>query len=82
MVVIDPPFITHDCWEKYKETVTLLLRDQDGLVMATTVTENQGLMETLFNATPNLFRPDIPNLVYRYKVYTNFDSKVLSEEAS
>ena len=44
MVVIDPPFITHDCWEKYEKTVTLLLRDQDGLVMATTVTENQELM--------------------------------------
>lgn len=80
MVVIDPPFITHDCWEKYKETVSLLLTDKDGLVMATTVTENEKLMNTLFGAEPNVFRPDIPNLVYRYKLYTNFDSKVLSGE--
>jgi hypothetical protein len=42
-----------------------------GLVLATTVAENQSLMEELFNAKPTIFKPNIPKLVYQYNVFIN-----------
>jgi len=86
MVIIDPPFITRDVWEKYAVTTRLLLKRRDsedsegsGLVMATTVAENQEIMKELFHATPTVFKPKLPNLVYQYNVYTNFYSELLSK---
>lgn len=40
-------------------------------ILATTIAENESLMKDLFNARPTVFRPNIPNLIYQYKVYTN-----------
>jgi len=85
MVVVDPPFITHDVWEKYATTTKILLKAYDteeskdpGHVIATTVAENIDIMDELFHAKPTVFRPTIPNLVYQYNVYTNFDCEALS----
>jgi len=85
MVVVDPPFITRDVWEKYACTTEKLLKkasdsegnEDVGYVLATTVAENILIMSELFQAKPNVFKPNIPNLVYQYNVYTNFDSKAL-----
>lgn len=81
-VVIDPPFITRDVWELYSTTAKTLLKfnpcksnDTDGcrgIVIATTVAENENLMHELFQAKPTIYKPNIPNLVYQYKVFTNF----------
>jgi hypothetical protein len=93
MVVIDPPFITREVWEHYAQTAKALLRsppcpypdpdanDQSdrGIVLATTVRENQFLMRELFDAQPTEFRPNIPNLVYQYNIFLNVESPVLSE---
>lgn len=124
IVVIDPPFITRDVWEKYAVTVNALLkfspfgeqgedatpngttannkeesceegqrqsRSQQnkkqqhkkcGYVLATTVAENQSLMEELFDAKPTVFKPIIPHLVYQYRMYINFidECNVLKEK--
>jgi hypothetical protein len=84
LVVIDPPFITKDVWEKYAMTAKLLLkydpfgRDSDahikkkGLFLGTTVSENADFLKEELNAEPAVFQPVIPNLVYQYNVYTNF----------
>jgi len=86
MVVVDPPFITRDVWEKYAFATKKLLKatsiggnDEVGSVLATTVAENIPIMNELFQARPNVFKPNIPNLVYQYNVYTNFDCKALSK---
>mmetsp|Transcript_27237 Transcript_27237/g.40083 ORF Transcript_27237/g.40083 Transcript_27237/m.40083 type:complete len:95 (-) Transcript_27237:224-508(-) len=89
MVVIDPPFITEEVWSNYKETATFLLkggcnqrerRNSDSpLVIGTTVMENAPFMKRLLGVEPVKFRPSIPNLVYQYSVFTNFDSKFLND---
>jgi len=81
LVVIDPPFITKDVWEKYCVTAKSLLKNcplfaddvkKRGLVLGSTVAENASLMNELFGAQASVYRPKIPNLVYQYNVYVNF----------
>lgn len=79
-VVIDPPFITKDVWEKYAQAAKLLLAGGAGLVMATTVVENASLLEELLGPglKPNAFLPSIPHLPYQYALYTNFETPEFS----
>jgi hypothetical protein len=78
MVVIDPPFVQEECWRKYAVSAKLLLKE-GGQVLLTTILENAELLEGLLGVHPNKFRPSVPNLVYQYHVYTNYDSKGLAE---
>ncbi len=77
LVVIDPPFITRDVWEKYCITAGALLKHSPldgkkrGLVLCTTGAENASLMNELFGAQASVYRPKVPNLVYQYNVYVN-----------
>jgi len=85
LVVIDPPFITREVWEKYALTARLLLREgvgEDGMpcgrLLCTTVRENRAMMLEILQVEPCAFRPSIPNLVYQYDLYTNYSSPALS----
>lgn len=75
-VVIDPPFITREVWEKYTQAAKILLKP-GGKVVATTVAENDALLFELLGARPTRFKPSIPHLVYQYNLFTNFEPKVL-----
>ena len=78
MVVIDPPFITHEVWRQYAVTSQLLLKP-GGKVILTTIAENEPLLKELFGASSTKFQPSIPNLVYQYNLYTNYESPVFSK---
>lgn len=54
-------------------------KGRNGLVLLTTILENAPLLEELFGVKPNKFRPSIPNLVYQYHIFTNYNSTGLSE---
>lgn len=75
-VLVDPPFITAEVWAQYAITTRLLLRP-GGRILCTTIAENAEMMEALLGLHPNRYRPSIPNLVYQYSVYTNYDSEPL-----
>eukprot|EP00746_Dinoflagellata_sp_MGD_P165724 gnl/MRDRNA2_/MRDRNA2_95166_c0_seq1.p1 gnl/MRDRNA2_/MRDRNA2_95166_c0~~gnl/MRDRNA2_/MRDRNA2_95166_c0_seq1.p1 ORF type:complete len:394 (-),score=88.13 gnl/MRDRNA2_/MRDRNA2_95166_c0_seq1:30-1211(-) len=77
-VLVDPPFITREVWEKYAATTKLLCRD-GGHVLCTTIAENDQMMQELLEVKPVRFRPSIPNLVYQYSVYTNYTSALLDK---
>ena len=64
MVVIDPPFITREVWEKYAEAAKYLLQDEGGKVLLSTIDENEAMIKELLGAEKKMFRPSIPNLVY------------------
>jgi len=71
LVVIDPPFITHEVWTKYAEASRYLLKpgtgedgEPLGKVLGTTIRENADKLKELLGLTPRRFRPSIPNLVY------------------
>ena len=78
MVVIDPPFITREVWEKYTTAARILLKPEGGLVLGSTIDENEGFMRELLDCQRKQFRPSIPNLVYQYSLYANFDSEGLN----
>jgi hypothetical protein len=40
MIVADPPFVTHDVWLKYKQTIDFLLKE-GGKVLVSTIPENK-----------------------------------------
>ena len=64
LVVIDPPFITREVWEKYAEAAKLLLKVEGGHVLLSTIDENETTIKELLGAERKKFRPSIPNLVY------------------
>jgi EEF1A lysine methyltransferase 1 len=79
-VLVDPPFITMEVWGKYSEAVKLLLKD-GGKIICTTIAENADLMQSLFggNLKAAAFKPSIPNLIYQYDLYCNFEPTVLAQ---
>eukprot|EP00955_Chlamydomonas_euryale_P009380 100385-Chlamydomonas_euryale.AAC.18 len=78
-VVIDPPFITREVWEKYAAAAKLLLSDS-GKVIGTTVAENGAMLaEIIPGMAVTKFKPSIPNLIYQYNLFTTFPPKVLCE---
>ncbi|CAM6128232.1 unnamed protein product [Calypogeia fissa] len=76
-VVIDPPFITSEVWEKYAETARLLLSNEGKIILSTTA-ENAEMLKRMLQVEPQVFQPSIPHLVYQYLFYTNFPTKYLS----
>mmetsp|Transcript_5055 Transcript_5055/g.6868 ORF Transcript_5055/g.6868 Transcript_5055/m.6868 type:complete len:189 (-) Transcript_5055:103-669(-) len=76
-VVIDPPFITREVWEKYAETARLLLTPE-GKIICSTIQENAPMMKEVLDVNPTIFFPSIPHLVYQYCLYSNYESARLS----
>lgn len=76
---ISPPSnLSLKVWESYTAATKLLLRPGGaGLVLCTTISENAPFMKELLGASPCEFKPSIPNLVYQYSLYVNYDSKRL-----
>jgi len=82
MVVIDPPFITRQVWEKYQQTAKVLVKDPSKyLVLNSTVQENLSMMQDLFGSDieATKFQPSIPHLVYQYHFFSNFKPEALAE---
>ena len=76
LVVIDPPFITREVWEKYAEAAKMLLKE-GGHCFLSTIDENEAMIKELTGADRKAFRPSIPNLVYQYSLYATFSSEGL-----
>ena len=48
MVVIDPPFITREVWERYAECAKMLLRaDGPQMYLVSTIDENEEMIKEL-----------------------------------
>lgn len=73
-VVIDPPFIDDDVWQRYAAASRVLLREgSDMRVLCTTIPENEALLQTLFPRIRRVaFQPSIPHLVYQYAAFCSW----------
>ena len=78
LVVVDPPFITYEVWEKYSRTIKSLLKP-NGLMILSSIAENASMLNELLGAKVMPFQPSIPNLVYQYNFFANYDSQRLSQ---
>lgn len=77
VVIIDPPFITREVWEKYSRAAKIICKNT-GRIILSSIVENAMMLEELLQVRPCLFKPSIPHLVYQYMFYTNYDSRGLS----
>mmetsp|Transcript_6144 Transcript_6144/g.13271 ORF Transcript_6144/g.13271 Transcript_6144/m.13271 type:complete len:184 (+) Transcript_6144:1969-2520(+) len=77
-ILIDPPFITREVWEKYAAAARLLAAPGCKIVLST-IQENQDMMLELLDVKPQKFLPSIPNLVYQYFLYCSYESARFSE---
>jgi hypothetical protein len=77
-VAIDPPFITEDAWEKYA-VLTKRILAPGGRMLLTTIFENEQLMQKLLGCHRARFRPSIPNLIYQYSLFINYESATFAE---
>eukprot|EP00397_Hematodinium_sp_SG-2012_P030783 GEMP01032627.1.p1 GENE.GEMP01032627.1~~GEMP01032627.1.p1 ORF type:complete len:182 (+),score=24.90 GEMP01032627.1:62-547(+) len=64
LVIIDPPFITLEVWQKYAQTCKFLLKP-GGKIILSTIMENETMMRDLLDVHPVKFMPSIPHLVYQ-----------------
>jgi hypothetical protein len=80
MIIVDPPFVTRSVWELYEQAVSWLATKEQpkSQYICTTIHENAAMMSDLLGVKPQMFRPSIPNLVYQYSTYINYDSKAFS----
>mmetsp|Transcript_25546 Transcript_25546/g.87511 ORF Transcript_25546/g.87511 Transcript_25546/m.87511 type:complete len:193 (-) Transcript_25546:562-1140(-) len=78
-VVIDPPFITRECWELFAKTAKLLLRE-GGKVLLSTVWENADMLKEVIGVERRAFQPSIPHLVYQYSIYTNYETELMDQK--
>jgi len=76
MVVIDPPFITREVWEKYAQCAKILLKPE-GMYLISTIDENEEMIKELTGSSKRTFRPSIPNLVYQYSFYSSYSHPAL-----
>ena len=89
LAVVDPPFIVREVWEKYAISCKKLLKTgndsngkPNGKVILTTVNENYDMLKELYgdDLIMHAFMPSIPNLVYQYNLYTNYESEVFNNK--
>ena len=63
-VVIDPPFVTRDAWEKFAEAGNYLHKD-GGVIICSSIAENEPMLKELLNVHSVAFKPSIPHLIYQ-----------------
>jgi EEF1A lysine methyltransferase 1 len=76
VVVIDPPFITREVWEKYARAGKRLAKENARFIVSS-ISENAGMLDELLGVQACLFKPSIPHLVYQYNFYTNYEAITL-----
>ncbi len=52
----------------------------EGKILLSTIDENEAFIMELLGASKRAFRPSIPNLVYQYSLYSNYESEGLNNK--
>jgi 16S rRNA G966 N2-methylase RsmD len=77
-IVIDPPFVTDEVWNLYVTAAKFLL-SEDGKLLLSTIDEKEEFLKEKLGVNRIKFRPSIPNLVYQYSFYANYEDEDLDQ---
>eukprot|EP00817_Percolomonadidae_sp_ATCC50343_P003952 CAMPEP_0117422576 /NCGR_PEP_ID=MMETSP0758-20121206/3387_1 /TAXON_ID=63605 /ORGANISM="Percolomonas cosmopolitus, Strain AE-1 (ATCC 50343)" /LENGTH=406 /DNA_ID=CAMNT_0005205277 /DNA_START=11 /DNA_END=1228 /DNA_ORIENTATION=- len=77
-IIIEPDFIDQKIWVDYKKTIDIIRSSKDTPILAITTPENAETVQNAIQASPQLFLPSIPNLIYQYHIYATYKSESLS----
>jgi hypothetical protein len=75
-IVVDPPFITKEVWQKYSDFIKII-STQDAKILASSISENKGMLNEFLNLEIKNYQPSIPHLVYQYNFFTNYKDEDL-----
>ena len=78
-LVIDPPFIVKEVWEKFASFAKLILKEE-GKILVSSINENKDLLKSLLNLDIKAYQPSIPHLVYQYNFFSNYEDDLLNEK--
>jgi hypothetical protein len=53
---------------------------EGGRILLSTIDENEAFIKELTGADRRVYRPSIPNLVYQYSLYSNYESEGLNSK--
>ena len=81
-VLIDPPFITLEVWSKYAATTKHIIQKDDegkitGKILCCSIVENDKMLDELLGLSACMYKPSIPNLIYQYNFYSNYEDEIL-----
>jgi hypothetical protein len=80
-VVVDPPFITKEVWTEYAKFIRLIGKE-DVKILGSSIEENKNMLNELLKLEIRNYQPSIPNLVYQYNFFSNYDDEELNKENS
>jgi hypothetical protein len=72
---MDPPFISEEVLSAYGKVYGELAKSAGSILLFTTTPENQQVLERSLGIRVNTatFLPCIPNLVYQYRIFVNYE---------
>ena len=84
LVIVDPPYINKPSWTQFANFVTIIAKKcEDNIgkfsckILTCSIAENAPMLKELLNLNIKNYQPSIPNLVYQYNFFTNFDDEEL-----
>lgn len=77
-ILIDPPFIAKEPWKKYAD-FTKLIGKECFKVLSCSIAENEKFLDEFLSLKRKEYQPSIPNLVYQYSFYSNYDDERLNQ---
>lgn len=83
-MLADPPFITEEVWKKYADAIHKIIKKDEqgkplGRILLSTIQENEQFLGGLLGVKSRKFKPSIPNLVYQYNLYSNYEDEELEK---
>lgn len=78
-IIIDPPFIVKEAWIKYAE-FTNYIKKNNSNILTCSIFENEKLLYELLKLNKKQYQPSIPNLVYQYNFYSNYNDDELNKD--
>jgi len=85
-ILIDPPFIDLDPWTKFAEFASKIAfnkeENNNGIktkILLSSIAENKEVLKKLLNVEIKNFQPSIPNLIYQYNFYSNYEDDDLNK---
>ena len=75
-IVIDPPFITEEAWNKFAAFGKYLANEKCKFLVSS-IAENAENLKKLLGVDMKNFKPSIPHLVYQYNFFANYDDEEL-----
>ena len=82
-IVIDPSSIDEEPWVKFADFTKLIAKKNDGEIKAkiilSSIDDNKDLLKKLLDVDIKEHQPIIPNLIYHYHFYSNYEDEELDK---